>query len=139
MRLEGFGDGVALDKLTDSDTTVLAAAWNGNDNSETLTTVQIYKFDIDADGVITAGDDSDADLTQPVNNQVVAAVDGRNAIQTSGSGVWTALASDVVFYEFVPADDEYKVYSGKLQAGWNFSVYEYDADTDGAEIVVFIR
>lgn len=136
-RLEGFASGKAFDKFTDSDSSVLTPAL---DNTfADLTGVQIYKFDIDSDGVVTGATTTyDAGLGAKVTNATVGAVDGRNAIK-SDANVWYALASDVVFYEFVPADDEYKVYSGKLQAGWKFSVYEFDTDKAGAEIVVFIR
>lgn len=136
MKLEGFADGATFEKLTDSDTTVLTAAI---DNTfATLVGVQIYKFEIDADGVVTLGDAADGDLTSVVINATVGAVDGRNAIK-SDTGTWYALAEDVAIYEFVPADNEYKAYSGKLLAGWHFSVYEHDDDTAGSEIVVFIR
>jgi len=137
MRLEGFADGAKLDKLTDSDTTVLSAAWNGN-TFTTLGGVQIYKFDMNADGVITAGTSPDADVTTVAMDKTVAGVDGRNAIKDSGN-VWYALAKDVAIYEYIPADGEYKAYSGKLLNTWKFSVYENDSDTAGAEIVVFIR
>jgi hypothetical protein len=136
IKLVGFADGVAFDKFTDSAANFLAPAWNGN-TFTTLGGVQLYKMEIDSKGVITAGTttyDGDAPL---VSDAAIDAVDGRAAVQVGGT--WYALADDVVIYEFIPADDEYKVFTGRLLKDWKVTIYELDDDNNGAEVVFFIR
>lgn len=133
--IEGFADGKAISKFTDSDTDQFGVGLKAT----ALANVALYKIELDADGTVTGRtlvEDNGDDYVTTAAVEIGSA-DGRKSVTVTGSGVIYALSSDVVIYEVTK--DGYKVYSGNLNAGWNVVLYNVDADDNNQYDVVFMK
>lgn len=133
QRLQGFVDGVAFDKNTVGSSTFGYA----------VTPVALYTVEFDADGFVKAATPVVAEVT--AGTSIAAINSAKTAVQASPSGIWYALATDVVVYEVTDpgtSDIAYKVSSvSSLRASDNYVMWLYDTDDENAgfEVVIFTK
>ena len=133
FKLTGFKDATAFTALTDDDVPANyadAPAKNWNIDNANLA---IYKIEFNADGVVVKA------ITKGEVAATGTALTSAKTYITTSEGAVIPVKDSTVYYEYVKADGEYKVFYGSVLENYTVKAYNTDKDDAACEYVIVIR
>lgn len=143
-QLTGFANGAALDKLTSTQA-------KGDLVNNAANEIVLYKFGVDANGVINAvakevaQADGSTGTAVTSDTGIVVKSAGAGYITASGGALGTVpLADNVKYYQVTFKDngnvDKYSVFTGSVREGYKVWLYDTDTtDAPGYEYVIVLK